>query len=185
MVIVFEGHDGSGKTTLIEQLKKDLISCNRSVITIKCPPEDRKDLFIIDANDLQKSFDFYLECCIHTSVKIAEYRSIVDYILLDRYYFSTIISHEARGFSVDRTLFESLEKVDLKIQIKTNENIRKKRLFQKKDIQAHDVKTLNSDLIRRADELYSTLGFTIIENNRNIKQTLIQTKKIIKNYGGK
>ena len=110
---------------------------------------------------------------------------VLCYLLLDRYYFSTIVSHEARGLNVDRTLFESLEKVDLKLQIKTSENKRKERILQRNIQTHHDMNTFDNDLIRRADELFLTLGFIIIDNNHNIKQTLTQTKETIKNYGGK
>ncbi len=187
MVIVFEGHDGSGKSTLIKHLQKDLELLNKSVIIIKCPSDEKKGnrQLIDDSNSLQNSFEFYLECCIDTSLRIAEYRDIVDYILLDRYYFSTIVSHEARGLSVDRNLFNSLEKVDLKLEIKTNENIRRERVLLKNDMQSHDIKTFNDDLIQKADELYSMLGFIIIKNDHNFEKTLIETKKIIKDYAGK
>lgn len=187
MVIVFEGHDGSGKTTIIKQLQKELEKLNKEVVTIKCPSEEwkKKRTLVDNKSDLQRSFDFYLNCCFDTSSKIAKFRDKVDYILLDRYYFSTIVSHESRGFNVDRTLFKLLEKVDLKIIIRTNEVIRRNRVLHKKDVQSHDLMTFNSELIHKANTLYSMLGFIPIENDHHIEQAIVSAKKIIVDYAGK
>ena len=187
MIIAFEGHDGSGKTTLIKLLKKELEIINKDVVIVKCPSEEMKEKrkLIDNQDDLKKSFEFYLSCCVDTSEKIAKWKNGIDYILLDRYYFSTIVSHECRGFHVDQTLFDNLEKVDLKIIVQTNELIRRNRVLHRKDKQSHDLMTFNYELIQKANSLYSKLGFVTIQNDHDIKQTLATLKNVIKDYAGR
>ncbi|MCJ7581951.1 MAG: dTMP kinase [Candidatus Aminicenantes bacterium] len=109
ILIVFEGIDGSGKSTQVQILQKILLDKDLDVVILSEPslspwgqkirkkaslpdsltPEEELDLFVKDRKDnVQKNLKPAL-----AKKKI---------ILLDRYYFSTIAYQGAKGIDVER-----------------------------------------------------------------------------------
>lgn len=60
---------------------------------------------------------------------------------------------------------------DLRIQVTLGEEERIKRMKSKVDMTSQDFKTVDADLIRRAEEIYSALGLTELNNQESIQDT--------------
>lgn len=169
MIIVFEGHDGVGKTSVINSVKRLLQLNGKNVTIVKNPSKIYKNVRDGIKNNLSASFYFSYSASMFALYE-AEYMKRLGYniILMDRYYYSTLVSHMSRGFHVDMNYFDVFLKPDLVFWLKVSEETRCERLFGRKENLEHDMLTLNKDLIKKADEFYSSFGLIEIDNEREL-----------------
>lgn len=100
-LIVFEGIDGVGKTSLAKELKIELFS--KGIFSVLY--EDIEDgetgfnlikPFVKSSTSIDSSLFFYLSSAIYKSSKIEELLK-KSWVICDRYVFSTLAYHYARG----------------------------------------------------------------------------------------
>lgn len=170
MLVVLEGHDGVGKTFLSNKLSSCLANKGFTVFQNKTPdPIFSKIRDIVDnQNNLHNSFMFYLMSSLFTYMQSLVH-SNKDIIILDRYIYSTIVSHSARGYELPDNLLKLFPKPDFSFWITASEDIRKKRIMSRKqsDCMRHDLSSLDEELINLANNLYKSFGMTIVDNSSN------------------
>lgn len=90
MIVCFEGLDLSGKSTMIENVAKALKKLGYSV-KVTCEPskELKEKVFKFDDKRLQYSM-IQTERYKH-SKKIEEWNKVYDFVLMDRYYYSSVV----------------------------------------------------------------------------------------------
>ena len=177
MLVVFEGHDGVGKTFLSNKLSSHLTEKGFKVFHNKTPDPIFSEMrdFVDNQNNLKNSFLFYL-----MSSLFAYMQSLIhsrnNIIILDRYIYSTIASHSARGYEIPVNLLNILPKPDYLFWITASEDVRKKRISSrtKKDCKSHDLSSLDAELIYSANNIYKKFEMTVIDNSLNYKIALRQ-----------
>ncbi len=134
-LIVFEGIDGSGKTTLSNLLCEKLNV--EGTLTIWYEEQEEKDRgfnilkpFVSKETSKESSFLFYLASAIHKSACISEILK-THWVICDRYVYSTLAYHAAYG--VDLNIVAPIEqlpirKPDFFFLLDVEEEIRLKRL---------------------------------------------------------
>ncbi|MFC2168786.1 dTMP kinase, partial [Acidobacteriota bacterium] len=107
ILIVFEGIDGSGKSTQVQILKKILADKNLDVIIFREPSQSpwgqkiRENAAFSDSLTPQEELDLFVKDRkdnVQKNIKPALARNKI--VLLDRYYFSTIAYQGAKGIDV-------------------------------------------------------------------------------------
>lgn len=96
-IIAFEGIDGSGKTTHVQDLKRYLTLSNRSVVLYREPggtPLGEQIREIVKSQILSNEARLFLFLAARAELCQRMYSDIIanryDFILLDRYYYSTV-----------------------------------------------------------------------------------------------
>lgn len=167
-LITFDGHDGVGKSTLIKEVCKRLYEQNFSYKSIESINK-RIALFREQAEQNAPNVWYYFFAWLDLEKRLISLFRIYDIILVDRSFFSTIVSFKARGLNFPDEILNSFINPSLSLWIRVNEDERRKRLMSKKML-PHDYNTLNYNLITRADEIYASLGLTEIINEGNIQE---------------
>lgn len=106
--IVFEGIDGSGKTTICERLRDELERSGRKVILTQEPTHDEVGTFIRNGtvrgiSQKAEALLFVADRAIHTD-RIREWVGEGNVVICDRYFASTVAYQSAplNGESLDR-----------------------------------------------------------------------------------
>lgn len=188
-LVVFEGIDGSGKSSTSRLLKDELLAKGISAVCFE-DIEDKNNgfnklkKFIKSEATIESSLFFYIASSIYKSKLIKELLK-TQWVICDRYVFSTIAYHLAKG--INPKLIPYLNKTSILlpdhfILLKTEETVRLKRLKTRPDTTSEDLtpKTPGSffDQMEQSFESYKP---TIIDNtNINIHETIDQILKILK-----
>jgi thymidylate kinase len=167
-IITLDGHDYTGKSSLIELCKEKLIENGNTAISLRSMTE-QLDNYRRANRHVQHNPWFYLSAWIQTESKIRE--SSAEYILVDRSYYSTYVLCKTLGIKFPDFLLKTLIKPDLAVQVKVDEKIRLERMRKNRDLNEIDKRTKDGELIRRADAVYESLGLCPIFNNGQIENT--------------
>jgi dTMP kinase len=174
-LIVFEGIDGVGKSSTARVLQQNLLIRGIGAICYE-DWENKSDgfnsikSFIKKDVSLESSLFFYIASSIHKSTLIKELLK-KQWVICDRYVYSTVAYHLARGIKND--VIPDISKLPILIPdyyflLKTEESIRIKRLQSRSSTTSDDLepKTVGSffDLMERSFELYNPK----IINNSNV-----------------
>jgi len=177
MVLVFEGHDGVGKTTLIHHLEQYFLSKKIKAVIVKNPSP------IFDLHhpndDLQSSYYKSFSASVYTLYEIQKLKERYDYILVDRYFYSTYVSFKARGLKVDIKDFDLFQKPDKAFLIHLPEALRQSRLLKREESHIHDTQTFNSDLISKADLYYQSFEMIQIINDGTVEKMVSEIIKTL------
>jgi thymidylate kinase len=168
MLVVFEGHDGVGKSSVIREVHMRLELEGCKVASISNPDPKLKDIrkSIDSSGNLEASFRYYLACSLYSAATAdIALQAGAQVVLMDRFFYSTIVSHEARGLVIQESFFHLFPRVDLGFWVRTTELTRQRRLQKRRCAEAHDRSSLNEDFIRIADEAYKRLGLIQIDND--------------------
>lgn len=148
-LIVLEGIDGSGKSTQIQLLKEKLIAQGKSVITTQEPTQEKIGQLIRailkehqNVNQAAIALLFAADRLLHISDEKQGMLSLlqqVDYILCDRYYFSSLAYHSVYVpmdwvYEINRMNI-ALLKADMHIYIDTKPDIAFQRIMQNRSTQ--------------------------------------------------
>jgi len=175
MIIVFEGHDGVGKTSVIREvyIRLGLEGCR--VASISNPDPKLKDIrkSIDSSGNLEASFRYYLACSLYSAAMAdIALQAGVQVVLMDRFFYSTIVSHEARGLVMKERFLHLFPAVDLGFWIRATELTRQSRLRERDCAEAHDHSSLNEDFIRLADEAYKRWGLIQVNNDGLLREAV-------------
>jgi thymidylate kinase len=166
--VVFEGHDGVGKSSLITQTYQLLQEKGFEVICLRTPiPE--VEVYRKDAEKLGANPWYYLFSWMISEKLCQEKHRDKDYILIDRSYFSTWVSFTARNLEFPNQLLQFFTHPDYKIWVRVKEKTRIERM-ERRGILNHDLVTMNHSLMSSADGLYAQMGFIEIWNDKDIKE---------------
>jgi len=130
-LVVIEGVDGVGKTTLAERLKREY--GYRYIYPVPHPFDlIRKEIEIL--NDVEARFWFYLAGNITLQQELRKILASGTRVVLDRYVYSTMASHRAKGSSVDCIQLSKVPFIapDLAILLTCAPEVRNKRILGRK-----------------------------------------------------
>ncbi len=182
MFIVFEGIDGTGKTTIVKRLAKDLTNSGYDVFITQEPTKtwigrDVRRAIEEEKNGFTQALLFFADRADH----LEELRRNMDKVILcDRYVYSTFAYQGAQlekimGFENALKWFQSVYEPmrldpDMVFLIKVNpeEGIRRIYGREKKE------KFERVEFLKRVQEIYeriaSLYGFIIVDGNRGIEE---------------
>jgi len=173
-LIVFEGIDGVGKTTLAKLLRDNLIKQGFEAVLYEDLEEKNKGFnlikpFIKEQVSINSSLFFYIASVIHKSQNINELLK-KNFVICDRYIYSTIAYHVVRG--ADKSLI-NMKKLpiiwpDFLFLIKTQEKIRLERVKKRKKNNICDLKVkTNKNLIGKMEKELENFSPITINNSYN------------------
>lgn len=191
--IVFEGIDGSGKTTQIELLINDLQRQGKQVEMIHYPDYE-KGIGKLIHDFLYKKYDFspetqfllYFADFIKDKEKIKQWLNQGKVVIADRYFTTTIAYQCLKGFALEKALNIaqefSLLKPDMVIYIDIPADIAIDRKFKEKgNLDRHEedhqfltnLRGVYKKLV--ADQVFAK--WVIIDGAKEIKEVFNQVKK--------
>ena len=182
--IVFEGHDGVGKTTLAEMLKVYLEEIGYSAGIFYSVPDRYKDFRkqIEDLDDLEMSFWFYI---LFGLLSVGEaMKSEYDILVFDRYVYSTIVSHSLRGFAVQKDkMVELFPKPSLTFYINAKRETMIDRVTARESSESERKKDLailsRQKLLIDAGEEYKSFSIIPIDNDGDISVAFADIARIV------
>lgn len=179
-LIVFEGIDGVGKSTLCALLERDLRRRGIPVIRYESVESEKRGYailkpFIKKNASVDASFLFYLSSAIYKSQAIEKLLR-KSWVLCDRYVYSTIAYHSARGVDVAFVRMKELpiRKPDVTFCITVKESIRMARILKKKTKTPEDLrpKRSNNTVGKMESYLKKSSDIVIDNSQQNPKKTL-------------
>lgn len=178
-LIVLEGIDGSGKSTQIQMLKDVLIAKGYSVVCTQEPTQDKIGQMIRsilkehqNVHQAAIALLFAADRLLHISDEKQGMLSLlnqVDYILCDRYYFSSLAYHSVYVpmdwvYEIN-SMNIALLKADMHIFIDTKPNVALQRIIHNRTAQEMYE---NKSMLEKVYDNYM-LAFTKYRNNENIQ----------------
>ncbi len=179
-LIVFEGIDGVGKTTIALELKKFLKKKKIQIIFYE-EYELKHPGFgllkpLVKKMPVKGSHLFYLASSVYKSQIIKKLLQ-THWVICDRYYFSTNAYHKAKGSNLKIEHLNELLKPDYAFLLTLEEKIRQERVRQKTHITKADlVPKKMGALPYRMENFLKKMNLINIDNSVSVKET---TEKII------
>ena len=185
-LIVFEGIDGVGKTTLVNETEKIFNSMNLSVIVYESVEEKNAGFnlikeFVKNKCSVEASLLFYLASSVEKSNKIKELLKTHN-VICDRYVFSTISKHKALGFEIKNILNDI--PVIITFLVKIDETLRLERIQMRKVISKSDkIKKESGSIPDLMEKYLSDFPHILLENNNKIDSTILNIQKSLESIG--
>ncbi len=109
MFVTIEGLDGTGKSTLVDALTIRLAGLGRQTTSIHTPPGAYREIvpYLSENCSVDAQFLFFLSAIKHASDLASRHLDSGTTVVCDRYLYSTLAYHAARGAAVQVQL-ESL-----------------------------------------------------------------------------
>jgi thymidylate kinase len=169
-IITFDGHDNVGKTSLIKRCSELMIQNGKRTEICKSL-NDAFDKHRHDSEYAQNNPWFYLTAWKITEDKIRDASLENDYIFVDRSFYSTQVLCNVLEINFPEFVLDYFLNPDLAIQVKVCEEIRLQRMsLIRNQLSKVDKKTINKDLICKANKYYDTLGLYPFYNNGTLEQ---------------
>lgn len=186
VIVAFEGHDGVGKSTIINGVSELLVKAHYEIKVIQNPIPEFSELRhkVDSSHNIELAFLFYLMSSLHTLVRARceVLYSGIDIVLIDRYIYSTLVSFCARGYQPAENMWGICPKPDLAFWVIVDEKIRRQRVISREKIESHDKNSLDPELISRADKLYESIGMIKIDNSRELNSAKNEVIGYLINY---
>jgi len=167
-IITFDGHDSVGKTSLITSGLEKLSKEGFRAYGLKSVSEKYASQ---RGDNMRDNIALYLQAWQDTEETIEDISQDNDFILVDRSYRSTQVLAQVMGIPIPTSTYEGFKTPDLAVRVTLDEDERIRRMHTKEDLSAHDSHTINKDLIRRANEVYDSLGFIELNNGGTLNET--------------
>jgi thymidylate kinase len=138
-LIDFEGLDASGKSTIAPLVAREI-----GGVVLRCPPSELAEIrpYFDSQPSLETRFLYYLLCARVVSGKASEVL-VEQPVILDRYYYTTIVSHTAAGIDEEFLglipVFDLLEP-DLIFCFDCSDEVERERRLLKRGKTLNDVK---------------------------------------------
>jgi dTMP kinase len=172
-LIVFEGIDGVGKTTLSGLLRDKLIK--QGIKTIRFEDIEEKNSgfnqikpFIKTQVPIDSSLLFYIASAIYKSQQLEQLLKH-NWVICDRYIYSTLAYHKIRNASL--SLILDIKKIPIRLPdflflIKVNDDIRLKRTKARSNSNAYDFKMkTNKNFVGKMEKGLKKFNPIIIDNS--------------------
>jgi dTMP kinase len=182
-LIVLEGIDGVGKTTIAHELKKILKKKGIPVILYE-DYEIKHTNFnvlkpLVKKMPIVGSHLFYLSSAIYKSQVISKLLK-EKWVICDRYYFSSVAYHKTNGSNLEVSSLNDILLPDYGFLLTVDESIRRKRIMQKTHITKSDLIPKKPGLTPYVMENYlKEMNLIEIDNSISIKETLQTIIEII------
>jgi len=185
-LIIFEGIDGVGKTTLSKLLQNKLEKLGFKTVRYEDIEEKNSGFnqikpFIKTQVPIDSSLLFYIASAIYKSQQIKKLLKH-NWVICDRYIYSTFAYHKIRNANM--SLIPDMKKIPIRLPdflflIKVNDDIRLKRTKVRSDNNAYDFKIkTSSNLIGKMEKELEEFKPIIIDNSYSTPTDII--KKICK-----
>jgi len=175
-LIVLEGIDGVGKTSVATKLKKNLKK--RGISTIQYEDYESKHPGFNPLKPLVRKIPivgshlFYLAGSIYKSEIIKKLLK-KHWVICDRYFYSTIASHKARNSKLLIGHLKDLLEPDYVFLLTLNEKIRRERVKQKSKITKSDlIPKKPGSVPYKMEKLLKKMGLKNIDNSASIEETM-------------
>jgi len=173
-LIVFEGIDGVGKTTLSLILKNRLKKSGIKVIRYEDIEKKNQGFnliknFVKKEADINSSLFFYIASAIYKSQIIGKILEKNRWVLCDRYVFSTLAYHKIRGAKTG--CFKNVNSLpiifpDFTFLIKTKEKVRMGRILKRITNTKYDLKKKSDDkMIAKMEKELEKFKPLILDNS--------------------
>ena len=174
-LVVFEGIDGVGKTTLSRLLVDELVK--RGIKAIRYEDVEEKGSgfnlvkpFVKAQAPINSSLLFYIASAIYKSQQI-EGLLKHNWVICDRYIYSTLAYHKIR--KANMSLVSDIKnfpirKPDFSLLIKVNDSVRLQRIKARSGNNAYDLKTKSDrNLVGKMEKELEAFDLIIIDNSRS------------------
>lgn len=182
-LIVFEGIDGVGKTTLAFELMKFLRKKNLPVILYedyeKKHPGFNSLKPLVKNIPITGSHLFYLSSAIYKSQVIKNLLK-THWVICDRYFYSSLAYHKAKGSNLKTLKLNDLLKPDYAFLLTLSEKIRHERIKQKiRKTKADLVVKKAGSLPFKMERLFKKMKLIEVDNSVSIEKTLKRIESLI------
>lgn len=188
-LIVFEGIDGVGKTTLSKLLQNRLVKQGFKTVRYEDVEEKNSGFnqikpFIKTQATIDSSLLFYISSAIYKSQQIEKILKH-NWVICDRYIYSTLAYHKIRNANM--SLIPNIKKIPVRLPdflflIKVNDKIRLKRIKIRSSNTDYDYKVkTNKNLIGKMEKELEEFKPIIIDNSYSTPMDIIE--KIYKIVG--
>lgn len=173
-LIVLEGIDGVGKTTIAKLLKKEL--SQRGIRAVRYEERERSTEgfnaikpFIKQQAPLDASLLFYIASSIYKSQRIEKLLK-KNWVICDRYIYSTLAYHKVRGAHM--SLVADLRKLPIRLPdffflLSVREDVRMKRVRAKKDHTPADMlPKKKGSFVAKMENVLNEFEPAIVDNTR-------------------
>jgi dTMP kinase len=164
-LIVFEGCDGSGKSSCAIELAKQI-----NGVYYKTPPQIFENLreSIEKTKDYNLRFYYYLSGTIYAANEIITLLNY-NHVVCDRYIYSTIAYHRALGVSITDGLEKTVTQPDYAFCLQAKEEEIIKRIGQRKNLSAFDTafdfqKKVYQEFKKFPLEFFDTTNLNVFES---------------------
>lgn len=182
-LVVFEGIDGVGKTTVCAALKNELKKKGINVVLYEDLEKSFSDFGILKPFikktvrplSVDASFYFYLSSVLYKSAVIKKLLKKT-WVICDRYIYSTVADHIVGGLS--RSIVKKLDifpflRPDFSFLITVNDKIRLTRVKSRKTNTKQDlIPVKRGSRAYEMEKEYKKMGLVVIKNNGDITSTL-------------
>lgn len=181
-LIVFEGIDGVGKTTLSKLLQNKLKKQGFKAVRYEDAEERNSGFnqikpFIKTQTPIDSSLLFYISSAIYKSRQIEKLLKH-NWVICDRYIYSTLAYHKIR--KVDPALIPDIKNMPIRLPdflflIKVNDDIRLKRIKARSNNNDYDFKMkTKKNLIGKMEKELETFKPIIIDNSHLTPTNIIE-----------
>lgn len=174
-LVVFEGIDGVGKTTLSKLLRDKL--ANQGIKAVRYEDVEEKNNgfnlikpFIKTRVSINSSLLFYLASALYKSQQIEKLLKN-SWVICDRYIYSTLAYHRVRN--ADLFLLSDIKRFPIKLPdflflIKVNDDIRLQRIKTRSINNAYDFKTkMNRNFVGKMEKEFEKFDPIVIDNSHS------------------
>ncbi len=172
MFIVFEGIDGSGKSSVITRLKAHLEGSGRKVMVTAEPTQGAVGKFVAETDDLNPEAEallFTADRAVHTE-QIREWMKEGYDVLCDRYFASTLAYQSAAGMDIGwlkSINSKVIVQPDITILMDIDPEVSLKRVSQRGEMSRFE----KLDYLRKVREAYLNIAkefdFKVINADRD------------------
>lgn len=181
-LIVFEGIDGVGKTTLSKLLQNRLMKQGFQTVRYEDIEEKNSGFnqikpFIKTHAPIDSSLLFYMASAIYKSRQIEKLLKY-NWVICDRYIYSTFAYHKIRN--ADMSLISDMKKIPVRLPdclflIKVNDDIRLRRARSRSNNNAYDFKIkTNRNLIGKMEKELEGFKPIIIDNSYSTSKNVVE-----------
>ena len=188
LIISFDGHDGTGKSTIINAVNEFLISRGMNTIIISNLELGADDLFLksqIDNAELNDELfcKYYFMLSFRKHLLSEVYSMSYDVVIVDRYFYSSLAFCDVKGVQISDSGLRMIPAPSLGYWVTVDEQTRRERLFARPSkLSESDIASTNDpDMILKANKTYSKFGLIRLDSLEGTKRNVLKVYQDIYN----